>query len=79
MEFVCPSLLNILEYGVDVGICELLTSGCFADDVLLVADSRARLKSMLESLQDESAKQGLHLHPDKTKVLTILKTTEYPV
>ena len=58
------------KMGVDVGIGELLTNVRFADDVLLIADSRARLKKMLEGLQDESAKTGLNLHPDKTKVLT---------
>ena len=53
-----------------VGVSELLTSLRFADDVLLVTDSRQGVQTMLEDLAVESATHGLRLHPDKYKVGT---------
>ena len=49
---------------------ERLTNLRFADDVLLLTDNKKRMLSMLEDLSTESAKHGLHLHPDKSKVIT---------
>ena len=73
MEFIFRSLKvkwNRSSVGLDMGAGERLTNLRFADDVLLMADSKKRMQSMLEDLSAESAKHGLHLHPDKSKVLT---------
>ena len=47
-----------------------LTNLRFADDVLLVATSKADVRKMLEDVQREAATFGLKLHMGKTKILT---------
>ena len=47
-----------------------LNSLRFADDVLLMAGSRAHIADMLADLQSEASKYGLRVHAGKTKVLT---------
>jgi len=47
-----------------------LTNLRFADDVLLVATSKADVRKMLEDVQREAATFGLKLHTGKTKILT---------
>ena len=42
----------------------------FADDVLLVAQTKADVTKMIRDLRDEAQKYGLHINMDKTKVLT---------
>ena len=59
-----------LKKGLDVGVSELLTNLRFADDVILVTDSKKGMQTMLEDSAGESARPGLHLHPDKSKVVT---------
>jgi len=46
-----------------------LTNLRFADDILLLAHSKKQITDMLQDLQDEAAKHGLQIHPDKTKVI----------
>ena len=46
-----------------------LTSLRFADDVLLFAPSLTIISRMIGDMAAEAAKYGLHLHPDKTKIL----------
>ena len=55
--------------GVEVGGGRRLTNLRFADDVLLVAASAAKLQEMLADLADAAAQVGLELHFGKTKVL----------
>ena len=47
-----------------------LTELRFADDILLIACCKADVKKMLEHLQAETAKYGLKLNVDKTKIMT---------
>ena len=47
-----------------------LTNLRFADDVLLIAQSPADVRKMIEHLRCEAAKYGLKINMDKTKVLT---------
>ena len=73
MESIFRSLKikwNPSKVGLEMGAVERLTNLRFADDVLLLTDSKKRMLSMLEDLSTESAKHGLHLHPDKSKVIT---------
>eukprot|EP00973_Karenia_brevis_P056631 7878455-Karenia_brevis.AAC.1 len=42
----------------------------FADDILLLATSRADVAKMILHLRDEASKFGLRLHLGKTKILT---------
>jgi len=42
----------------------------FADDVILVATSRAHLKQMIQDLLREAAKVGLQMNMGETKILT---------
>ena len=58
------------KMGLDAGNSEFSTNLQFADDVLCAADSRKGMQRMLEDLSTESIRQALHLHPDKSKVLT---------
>ena len=43
----------------------LLTSLCFADDVLMVAPSLSQLVKMLEQFSTAAKLKGLELHPEK--------------
>ena len=47
-----------------------LSNLCFADDVLLLASNPRELTEMLKDIIDATAKRGLEIHEDKTKVLT---------
>jgi hypothetical protein len=49
--------------------CDPLTNLRFADDVILVAASRADVRKMLTDLNAQAATFGLKLHAGKTKVL----------
>eukprot|EP00973_Karenia_brevis_P013362 1814636-Karenia_brevis.AAC.1 len=53
-----------------------LTSLRFADDVLLVAQSRSDVRKMLCHLSEEAAKYGLVMHMGKTKVLTTTRDSQ---
>ena len=57
------------RWRVDVGGGRRLTNLRFADDVLLVAESAAKLQEMLADLADAAAQVGLELHFGKTKVI----------
>ena len=46
-----------------------LTNLRFADDVILFGTSLKPVQRMLREVRDESARVGLELHPDKTKIL----------
>ena len=52
-----------------------LTNLRFADDVLLIAQSRADARKMTEHLATEAAKFGLKINADKTKILTTAAQT----
>jgi hypothetical protein len=54
------------ELGNGSGI--FLTNLRFADDILLVARTLPQLKQMIADVCVDSAKVGLELHPDKTKI-----------
>ena len=58
------------RYGRQFGYSEytMLTNLRFADDILLVGRSLPQIKRMIEDVQRESAKVGLELHPEKTKI-----------
>eukprot|EP00973_Karenia_brevis_P001306 178011-Karenia_brevis.AAC.1 len=60
------------RYGLKLGATSMsdLTNLRFADDVLLFARTQLQVKKMLADVQDEAAKCGLQLHPDKTKIFT---------
>ena len=59
------------DYGIRLGHTRStqLTNLRFADDVLLFATTLPQLTSMLNSLHDVAAHNGLQLHPDKTVIL----------
>ena len=58
-------------YGFVVdSVLDPLTNLRFADDVLLLAQSKADVVKMLRDLKDEAAKYGLAVHLGKTKILT---------
>ena len=60
------------RYGIQLGVGDShrVTNLRFADDVLLVAGSKAQLISMLTDFKAAALKCGLELHPDKTKIMT---------
>ena len=67
--------LNQRRKGVGYGIVvddpsDPLTNLRFADDLLLVAQSRADAVKMLDALRVEAKKYGLNVHMGKTKLLT---------
>ena len=72
---VCKAKWQVQGYGVDVAdtLGENLTNLRFADDVTLFASSLRELRLMLEDVVQEARYFGLHLHPDKTKVLSNYK------
>ena len=47
---------------------EFVTNLRYADDILLIARTLPQIKSMLADLDQEAAKVGLKLHPNKTKI-----------
>ena len=47
-----------------------ITNLRFADDVLLFARTRRSLQIMIKDLQTAAAETGLHIHPEKSKVIT---------
>ena len=49
---------------------EPLTNLRFADDIMLISQSRADTAKMLSDLSEAAAKCGLHVHFGKTKVMT---------
>ena len=51
------------------GPSSLLTNLRFADDLLLLAATRADVRQMLGDVVIAAKKRGLQLHPDKTKIL----------
>ena len=60
------------KYGLKLGHTELsiITGLRFADDVLAISTSLTSLTAMLSDIERESRKQGLELHPDKTKIMS---------
>ncbi|CAF4821695.1 unnamed protein product [Pieris macdunnoughi] len=72
----------------DMGITingRALTHLRFADDIVLFAKTPADLSKMINDLASESAKAGLKLNPEKTKIMTngnkdpvIVKRTKSP-
>ena len=59
------------KYGMELEpqLEERLTNLRFADDMLLIGRSLPQIKQMLKDLAEECGKVGLHLHPEKTKIL----------
>ena len=55
-----------------------LTNCRFADDVLLMAQSKADIAKMIQHLQDAASKYGLKINFSKTKVLPLLSTSTVP-
>ncbi|VDO58198.1 unnamed protein product [Haemonchus placei] len=51
----------------------------YADDVTLLASSRAMLKKMPQLLSNASTMVGLHINPEKSKLLTSSKTSRHPI
>ena len=47
---------------------EFITNLRYADDILLIARSLSQIKTMLADLVLETAKVGLKIHPNKTKI-----------
>eukprot|EP00959_Pyramimonas_sp_CCMP1952_P217557 4550014-Pyramimonas_sp.AAC.1 len=60
--------------GVPLGNGKLPTNLRYADDMMLCAQSADESANMLEVLMEELAAVGLHLNPDKTKILTTEET-----
>ncbi|VDO55446.1 unnamed protein product [Haemonchus placei] len=79
-----PTLQMVLDF-IDWGECglsiggRLLSSLDYADDVTLLASSRVMLKKMLQLLSNASTKVGLHIDPEKSKLLTSSKTSRHPI
>ena len=63
---------GLKKHGVKMDATETsrLSNLRFADDVILVAASLKHLTEMLLEVQVESAKCGLELHPEKTKIIS---------
>ena len=57
------------RYGLNM-CCRRLTNLRFADDILLVGQTRAATKHMLEDLAVQAGRVGLKLHLGKTKILS---------
>ena len=59
-------------FGVELGAHEKerLTNLRLADDILLVAESRAAMREMVSDLKRAAHSVGLELHMGKTKVMT---------
>ena len=60
------------RFGLQIGPVAscLLTYLRFADDVLLSARTQHQLKIMLEDMCSIAAASGLHVHPEKSKIIT---------
>ena len=52
---------------------------CYADDTILMAESREQLKSLLMKVKYENEKAGLKLNIQKTKIMVSSPTTSWPV
>ena len=64
---------NARRSGTQIGLQidgSVLTNLRFADDVILVAQSRADIRKMLTHFATAAERYGLKLHPGKTKVMT---------
>ena len=60
----------------DARLCDL----DFADDIALIDESWASMQLTTSVLQEEASKVGLHINPDKCKVMTVkLKVCELRV
>ena len=46
----------------------------YADDTILMAESKEELKSLLMKLKEESEKVGLKLNIQKTKIMTLVSS-----
>ena len=51
----------------------------YADDTILMAESKEELKSLLMKVKEESEKVGLKLNIQKTKIMTSGPITSWPV
>ena len=51
----------------------------YADDITLMAESEAELKSFLMKLKEESEKAGLKLNIQKTKIMTPSPFTSWQI
>ena len=49
----------------------------YADDTMLVAESKEELKSLLMKVKEETEKAGLKLNIQKTKIMTSDPTTSW--
>ena len=60
------------RYGIQMGTSDSsrITNLRFADDVLLLGRSLSQVTAMLEEVYAEAKTCGLHLHPEKTKIIT---------
>ena len=56
-------------YGIECGTGSILSNLRFADDVLLIAQSRQDIQKMLQDFANQVLKMGLKIHLGKTKVL----------
>ena len=61
----------------DLGAQENKT--CYADDTILMAESREQLNSLLMKVKYENEKAGLKLNIQKTKIMVSSPTTSWPV
>ena len=53
-----------------LGTRAFLHSLCFADDVVVFVSKSSHMGIMLKNIVEAAASRGLHVHPDKSKVLT---------
>ena len=49
----------------------------YADDIILMAESKEKLKSLLMKVKEESENAGLKLHIQKTKIMTSSPITSW--
>ena len=51
----------------------------YADDIILMAESKEELKSLLMKVKEESEKAGLNLNIQKTKIMTSGPITSWQI
>ena len=66
------------EDGISIDGCQLTTLA-YADDIVVVAQSRPALTRMLLMLKETSSRYGLSLNPAKTVVLSNCSSTRAPI
>ena len=78
MDFLMKEAMYDQKCGIrwKRGIC--LMDLDFADNIALLANTRANLQSMTTNLEREAGKIGLRLNSEKMKVMIIGETTVFP-